>query len=409
MYKLPENEELLFNYLSGCASDREKQAIYEWINQSGENKAYFNKVKADYILMVEASRANLISKNDVTSLLDRIKRRRRTRMTIAAAVSFSFVLFFSITLSFNYFNPKPPDSISEVQPEPVQIRPGSNAAILQLSTGEQIDVKNVGNQIVDGSGTKIKIDESGKISYHANKAGKRNQSVVANKRAAHDQSAFGASVEIKYNKLIIPRGGEYMIKLADGTQVWLNSASELRYPVEFTGSARTVYLKGEAYFNVAHDKAHPFVVCVDKVSLKVLGTSFNVNTQSAGIVETVLVEGRVEVNGNGAKAILKPNERGIVKEGGKAIAVDAVDVKPFVAWKNGDFVFHGESLGAIMNKLSLWYNVDVNFKSEAVKQIKLSGEMTRSSQIGDILYFFEKASNVKFAIKEGAITVYQAK
>lgn len=408
MYKLPENEELLFNYLSGCASDGEKQSIYEWINQSEENKAYFNKVKADYILMVEASRANLISKNDVTSLLDRIKRRRRTRITIITAVSFSFVLFFSVTLSLNYFNQKPLDSIAEVQPEPVQIRPGSNAAILQLSTGEQIDVKNVGNQIVDGSGTKIQIDESGKISYHA-QAGKRNQSVAANKAAVGDQSASGTSAEIKYNKLIIPRGGEYMIKLADGTQVWLNSASELRYPVEFTGSTRTVYLKGEAYFNVAHDKVHPFVVCVDKVNLKVLGTSFNVNTQNDGIIETVLVEGRVEVNGNGAKAILKPNERGIVKEGSKGIAVDVVDVKPFVAWKNGDFVFHSESLGAIMNKLSLWYNVDVNFNSEAVKQIKLSGEMTRSSQIGDILYFFEKASNVKFSIKEESITVYQTK
>lgn len=405
MYKLPENEELLFNYLSGGASDREKQSIYEWINQSEENKAYFNKVRADYILMVEASRANLISKNDVVSLLERIKRRSRTRITIAAAVSFSFVLFFSITLSLNYFNQKPMDSIAEVQSNAVQIRPGSNAAILQLSTGEQIDVKKAGDQIVDGSGTKIQIDESGKISYHTGQASGNNQSVVGNRTAGENQSAVGANAEIKYNKLIIPRGGEYMIKLADGTQVWLNSASELRYPVEFTGSTRTVYLKGEAYFDVVSDKAHPFVVCVDQVSLKVLGTAFNVNTQSAGIIETVLVEGRVEVNGNGSKAILRPSERGIIKEGSAGIAVDVVDVTTFVAWKNGDFVFHNESLETIMNKLSLWYNVDVNFNSEAVRQIKLSGEMTRSSQISDILYFFEKASNVKFAIKEGAITV----
>lgn len=389
MYRLPENEELLFHYLSGDISDQQKQSIYEWLNQSKENKEYFDKVRADYILMVQASRANLITKNDFSSLKERIKRRRKVRLSLAAT-TLSLLLLFYFTIPF----PRSEDStdLKEMaaiaqREEPATIRPGSTAAVLQLSTGEQIDIKEAGNLIKDDNGTEIKINEEGEISYSPDKAA--------------DGKAGG---EVKYNKLIVPRGGEYMLKLSDGTQVWLNSASELTYPVEFNGKDRTVFLKGEAYFDVAKNEEHPFIVCVNEVHLKVLGTSFNVNTHTANSVEAVLVEGSIEVRNKAGKKVLKPNERGVVR-GDNSIEVDQVDVMPFIAWKNGDFVFHNESLENIMTKLSLWYNVDIQFRTDGAKGLKLSGEMTRSSQIYDILYFLEKTSNIKFTIKENAIIV----
>lgn len=394
MYKLPENEELLLHYLSGLASDEEKKTIFEWINLSKENKEYFDKVKADYILMVQASRANLISENNFTSILDRIKKRRRMRLTIAAAVSLSLVLFFGISLSLQTDSSTDVLSLQAVAVAETSIRPGSQTAILELSSGEQIDLSTTGNQLKDGSGTAIKIDEAGEISYHA---------------AAKSTSSQAAAKILKYNKLTIPRGGEYMIKLSDGTQVWLNSDSELRYPVEFHGDSRTVYLKGEAYFDVAKDASRPFRVNVGEVHLTVLGTSFNVNTHNANSIETVLVSGSVEVDSKSARRVLKPNERGLVQQGSSKIAVDVVDVQPFIAWKNGDFVFHRETLGDIMNKLSRWYNVEVEFRSGDLRGIKLSGEMSREAQIYDLLYFFEKISDVKFTVKEGTVIVNERK
>lgn len=393
MYKLPENEEQLFHYLSGLASDEEKGSVYEWINQSKENKEYFDKVKADYILMVQASRANLISDNSFAIILDKIRKRRRMRLTIATAVSLSIVLFFGITLFLQQGSINEMTTRQEMAQAEQPIRPGSQTAILELSSGEQIDLKNTADQIEDGSGTAIKINDSGEISYHS----------------ATEKSSQEAAKVLKFNKLIIPRGGEYMIRLSDGTQVWLNSDSELRYPVEFAGEERTVYLKGEAYFDVAKDVSRPFHVKVGKVDLTVLGTSFNVSTHNGNSTETVLVSGSVEVSSHLSKRILKPNERGVMKDGSDKIAVDVVDVEPFIAWKNGDFIFHGETLEDIMNKLSRWYNVEVEFRSEQLKGIMLSGEMSREAQIYDLLYFFEKTSNVKFTTQEGKIIVNQTK
>ena len=207
-----------------------------------------------------------------------------------------------------------------------------------------------------------------------------------------------------FNRLVVPRGGEFMITLEDGTKVWLDAETELRYPTNFDAQNRVVYLKGEAYFEVAKMEGKPFVVKIDQMSVNVLGTKFNVNNREAGVVQTVLVEGSVKLKSPRGEVLMEPNQKAEY-HGGDEWVVEEVDVSPYVAWKDGNFVFDNESLERIMNKLSSWYDVNVFYANEEVKNVKLTGDMMRYKDIQELLYFFEKISDVKFLIKNRTVTV----
>lgn len=234
-------------------------------------------------------------------------------------------------------------------------------------------------------GVSIMVNADGEIRYDASKKNNATASV--------------------FNRLVVPRGGEYVVTLEDGTKVWLDAGTELRYPTNFNGKERTVYLQGEAFFDVARMEDKPFVVRVDRFSINVLGTKFNVNTRMKNIVQTVLVEGRVRLKSNEKQVELIPNQKAEYhRESGKW-TVEEVDVTPYIAWKDGNFVFDDESLEEIMNKLSFWYDVEVGYANESIKSVRLSGDMKRYKDIRELLYFFERISDVKFIINGKNITV----
>ena len=209
------------------------------------------------------------------------------------------------------------------------------------------------------------------------------------------------------NVLRIPKGGEFKLQLADGTQVYLNSATDLRYPVAFTGSERRVYLKGEAYFEVAKDAEHPFIVVTDDVQVRVYGTSFNVNTLGADGVRTVLVEGKVGIRGQDSdrEYVLKPNELAFYDRGTRDMKIETVDPDLYTLWRKGIFVFERETLENIMNTLSLWYDMEVFFQSESAKKLHFSGHMKRYEQIEDILHAITDATGVVFTINDRTVCV----
>lgn len=209
------------------------------------------------------------------------------------------------------------------------------------------------------------------------------------------------------NVLRIPRGGEFTLQLADGTRVYLNSATELRYPVAFTGENRQVYLKGEAYFEVAKDAEHPFLVMTDDVRIKVYGTSFNVNTHSGDGIRTVLVEGKVGIKGcvSDEEYVLRPNEMAFYDRVSHEMKVEEVDPDLYTLWRKGIFVFERESLENIMNTLSLWYDMEIFFQSESVKKLHFSGHMKRYEQIEDILHAITDAMGVVFTINGRTVCV----
>jgi ferric-dicitrate binding protein FerR (iron transport regulator) len=209
---------------------------------------------------------------------------------------------------------------------------------------------------------------------------------------------------LNYNSLIVPRGGEYKLILADGTKVWINSESSVRYPTVFAGREREVYLTGEAYFEVAKNPSKPFIVKTDKGDVKVLGTHFNVNSYpDAKSFKATLIEGSVQVNANADGKILKPGQQAVINHSGHLSVLEDVNTDQVVAWKNGLIQFHKASLVEIMQQVERWYDIKVIFPNHS-SSLKFTGKMSRNVNLDNLIEIF-KFQGVKFRIEGKTITV----
>ena len=216
-----------------------------------------------------------------------------------------------------------------------------------------------------------------------------------------------AAGETEYNVLEVPRGGEYTVTLADGTMVYLNSGSILRYPVAFGADSREVSFSGEAYFEVAKDAERPFYVVVDDMKIKVYGTSFNVNTHYTGKVQTVLVEGKIgiETPVSGKEYEVSPGQMALYNSQEQTMNINSVDVRPYVAWKDRVFAFEKMSLEDIMTTLSLWYDVDVFYQTSSLRSLHFTGHLGRYEDISTILDAISGVTRVNFTVKGRTVIV----
>ncbi|MBB6112095.1 FecR family protein [Mucilaginibacter lappiensis] len=273
-----------------------------------------------------------------------------------------------------------------------QILPGSTKATLTLANGKVILLDSAADGMLTKSGRTV-----------VNKA--HNEGLVYNTLADNHQTA--TNTDTVYNTLTTPRGGEYKVKLPDGTNVWLNSSSSLSYPVEFAGNERHVKLTGEAYFEVAKNKDKPFYVCVNNVCVKVLGTHFNIAayTDDAELT-TTLLEGSVLITKNSQQRLLKPGQQAVVKNNADVINVSDASINQVMAWKNGYFVFNDDNINTIMKKLSRWYDVDVEYQGSFENQ-RFGGTFYRSKGITELLNNLEKIGKVHFKITGRRIIVMQ--
>lgn len=264
-----------------------------------------------------------------------------------------------------------------------RVQPGSGRAILELHDGRTyfLDTTRVVETGVEG-----------------NMAKAEKQSLVYEKQEAE---------ELVYNKVTIPRAGEYSLTLSDGTRVWLNSDSEIRYPVAFGKDRRTVFLSGEAYFEVEKDSTRPFYVVVDDMEVKVYGTSFNVNTHHEGRVQTALVEGKVgiRVKSTGEESILRPNQMAEFDTESKHVEVKDADMYYYTAWRAGEFVFQNETIEEIMDRLCRWYDTEVFYANASVKGKRFTGVITRFTDVADVLHLIGETATVQFNLKGNVITV----
>lgn len=252
--------------------------------------------------------------------------------------------------------------------------PGTSKAILVLSEGETIDLTQKKKQIV--STQKLTVNNDGsELQYIA--TGPQSQTDSLN-----------------YNEIIIPRGGEYTLSLADGTKVWLNSQTRLRFPVAFGKDRRDVYLEGEAYFDVAKDSLRPFHVNLSKVDIEVLGTSFNVRGYAdESDIETVLEEGRVQVKYSTGVVVLKPGDKAVYNSDGR-MEVKPVDTELYTAWHLGRYVFDKEPLENILRLFARWYDIEVFYMNESAKSVLISGDVRRYDEINTLLDAIEIAGGV---------------
>lgn len=267
---------------------------------------------------------------------------------------------------------------------------GGDKAILRLADGTEIELDSAGTHAIPQQGTVSIVNENGRLSYEAK---------------AHAEN-------ILYNTIITPRGGQYEIALADGSKVWLNSVSSLRYPTAFTGAERVVELTGEAYFEIAKDPKMPFKVQVTSsvsqgspAEILVLGTHFNVMAYpEEETVATTLLEGSVEIMQGKITGVLKPGEQGQLTTIGTLEIIEDYDVSQAIAWKDGRFVFNDTALEDIMRQVSRWYDVEVTFQDD-VRALQFGGVVSRRENASAVLDLLELTGEVDFEVKGNNIIV----
>jgi len=256
--------------------------------------------------------------------------------------------------------------------------PGGDKAVLTLSDGRTILLDSAGNGVLAQQGsTSIIKKNDGQLEYN---------------------SSDGKIDEIAYNILQTPMGGQYKLTLPDGSKVWLNAASSLKYPVVFVGNERSVEITGEAYFEIAKDESRPFKVQLNNMEVQVLGTHFNINGYTdEEAIKTTLLEGKVKIIASGATKYLLPGQQAQLKSSGNIAVTNDVNLEETVAWKDGNFQFENSDIKAVMRQLARWYDVDVSYKGNINKHFV--GSISRNVKLSQVLSMLQQTGEIKFKIE----------
>lgn len=353
---------LIALHLSGLITEAEEQELQDLLTKYPEEKNLFSRLSEDrtfkeqYIRQTTRDTEEAIRKFDRLTGGQRNIVRRKLLWSSAAVILLGMMIGGIWTIKVQTRQTPLPETRIAAR----EILPGNSKAILKLADGQTIHLSDSLSEML--------------ISDHINL--KKGELVYS-----------GKSTDIKeYNELVLPRGGEYRLVLSDGTVVRLNSGSTLRYPVSFSGKQRVIELTGEAFFEVATDTLRPFCVKTAGVTIKAYGTTFNVNTLTPGHVYTALVEGSVGISAgeSGQEYRMQPSQLADFNHHTRKVDIRTTDLSPYIAWTKGRFVFVNETLEQMFNTLGLWYDFDVVFKQEALRQLHFSGSMKRYAEIGQI-------------------------
>ena len=390
---------LLEKYASNVSTPLETKELFGWIRKSKNDALLKEKIKELWAVTDMVNNCPMwIGTPLYTKIVNTptISARRHVWFRYAAAASV-IIAMFSVGTYWN-FKKQPVESTSKTKTQQLNndLYPGGNKAILTLANGTQIILDSAGNGPLSQQGnTKIFKLDNGQVSYNL----------------LNSSSTSYNKDQILYNTISTPRGGQYQILLADGSKVWLNAASSLRFPASFTGKERDVELTGEGYFEVAHNAEKSFKVTVNGLEVKVLGTHFNINAYSdETVIKTTLLEGAVKISKGSVSKTIMPGEQAQTENKNDVvdsrIKIQTVDVDAAVAWKNGRFIFQSDNIQSIMRQLSRWYDVNVSYEGSVTRE-EFVGIISRSryENISKILEMLEKTRTVSFLIKDRHVTV----
>ena len=382
--KIEGNVKLLKASLERELSEQEQKDLDRWLNLSEKNREVYKRLHDNHLLLEKLSfYESSDTEADWQQVLQKI-RRNKTRLWLRW-MSYAAVftgLLFAVGL-FYVYNKNAVIQVADFQVQDT-ISPGFRQAYIEFGTGEKVVLGERGRGFVKKIGQGVmRENEEGLVMEFVD-------------------SLQTKAVKNEYGKVVVPCGGEYQLLLADGTQVWLNSDSKLEFPLVFTGTERRVKLIGEAYFKVHPNKNMPFRIEVGNSEICVLGTSFNVNYYD-DYMRTTLVEGSVAVAANGHEYYLLPGEEAKVSVG--KVEIEEVDVYERIAWTEGKFVFRDRRLEEVMDILKRWYDVEVFYQKEEVKDLHFTGNIPRHTTIGEVLRFLERTRLVYFNISERTVIV----
>lgn len=389
-----EIQRLADKYLQGIATEEEEDCLHRWYESKGYDLEELiilsegEDIEAVKSRLFGQVQAKIDARHTITesdSLVNKVGVRRW--MYYAAAlliVSLIGIYYFTSTTS------EPKTFYTETLQN--DIGPGGNNAILELENGSLIDLDQINiGELIDLDGVTVSKVADGVLSINT--------------------SDFSDAEFNRMNTIKTPPGGQYNLILPDGTKVWLNASSILKFPNVFDQKARQVDLTGEAYFEVAQKKTQsnllvPFYVDSKSQRIEVLGTQFNINSYpNENIVKTTLLEGSVRVSALSTKAIshvLLPGQQSQLQ--GNQLDVKEVDIESEISWKNGDFIFNNEALKSIMRKIERWYDVEVHYQSSN-NELKFSGAVSRTKNLSEVLSIMELTGKVKFKIEGRRVVV----
>jgi ferric-dicitrate binding protein FerR (iron transport regulator) len=388
--ELPQNIVLLLEkYFSGTLAEDEKKLLDEWYHSFNDNETELENEK-------EESEQQL-SERIKSRIMDSVRKESKAtgnykRKWFIPAAAASVIIILSVGFYFVITGRHEGRATAKASPVQANINsrivPGGNKATLTLANGSVITLDSANNGLLTQQGNiKIRKLANGLVAYDFN----GNNNVFQN--------------DVYYNTISTPRGGEYQVTLSDGTKVWLNAASSIRFPVVFTGKERKVEITGEAYFEVAKNKEMPFKVEANSSEVEVYGTHFNVNAyDDEAAIKTTLLEGKVKVSVPGeAPEFLLPGQQADVNKEGKIKVLKDVDTNMAVAWMHGYFQFKSADLQSILRQISRWYDVDVVYEGNV--NLHFTGQLRKNLDVSKVFETLSLTNEVHFTIKDKKIIV----
>ncbi len=372
-----KSEDLLHKYKAGTCTDEERAIVESWhIHELNNSDFMPDEEELDRVgkaiwagLPVHEPKYNIIP----------------LWLKYTAVASVAVILSVGGLYFFKQEKEIPVETESQAVRFKNDVKPGTNKAMLTLADGTAISLDDAATgKVAKQSGIVISKTADGQLVYGMAKNG------------AADKTP-------EYNTISTPRGGQYQVNLPDGTRVWLNAASKLKFPSSFIQlKDRKVELSGEAYFEVTKDKKRPFIVSASDQKVEVLGTHFNVNAYPGAVVDrTTLLEGSVKLTKHSKEYMLKPGQQATV---GTAVRIAEVDTEEVIAWKNGNFIFVDNDIKTIMDMLERWYDIEVVYEGKQ-SPIGFNAEISRDKSLVQVLKALEKTGNVKFRIEGRRVIV----
>lgn len=373
----PDIQHLLEKYRTGTISPEELALLEAWYLQwQPENQ----DISLEELQAIKA---------DVWQLVKPPARVIKVRPWLRITAAASLLLLFAASAYYLLHQPTKQSKQEQLAASPVHdFKPGGNKALLTLANGQQIVLTDVKNG---------KLADQGSVTVNK----------TANGQLVYGAGTGNASANMIYNTLATPRGGQYHITLSDGTQVWMNAASSITYPVTFANNERKVVVNGEVYFEVAPDVNKPFKVSTGNQEVMVLGTRFNVNgyADDAGI-STTLLSGSIKVRNltSGQSSLLVPGQQASIFKNQAPIHIKTVNAEDAISWKNGYFLFDNQDISSVMKIMSRWYDVDIEY-SNYNRQDRFGGTFSRSANLSEILHNLEQVGPVHFKMQANKVIV----
>ena len=381
--------ELIAEYSAGTISPADAELLRERLESDAEAMRLFREIRETEKVLKSVQVQEKIDLQKSWQRLDSslaglLRKGRRLFLTVGSVVAASVALLLMFVFPFTRQVEQPGTLVSQVG-----ITPGGVKAILQSEDGKMIDLtSSTSSHIVTSDGLVLVNDSLKGLRF--------------------DQSKL-ENQPMKYHTLAVPVGGEYHFTLADGTRVWVNSASEVRFPNCFSGKKREIYVKGEVYLEVARDEKHPFVVHAGENEVRVLGTRFNLTAYpDEQEVITTLVEGSVEFWNDQSSIRLKPGEQSVLDRETNNLEKQKVDVSIYTSWVSGTYEYERMPLSDITRQLSRWYDVQFVYETTEFSNHPFTGVVKRDQSLEEVLSIIEKTTNIKFKISGRTIIIKRA-